>query len=310
MRELALSKGGILKRIYESRYLLILIMPALIYYIIFQYAPMFGLVVAFQDYEVFKGIMGSEWVGFKYFRYFLFENTDFFPLLRNTFLLGFYSIIFSFPAPIILALLLNEIRNSKFKRIVQTVSYLPHFISNVILASMILMFLSPDGGMINAFLNQTFGIEPIYFMAKANLFRPIYILSGIWQGVGWGSIIYLATISGIDQNQYEAAALDGAGRWRQMRHVTIPGIVPMIVIMLILSIGRLLSTSFEKVVLLYNPLTYSTADVFSTYTYRMGILGGEFSYTTAVGIFNGIVSFLLIIIANSIARRVRQVSLW
>lgn len=303
-------KNGLMKKLYESRYLLILIAPALIYYILFEYGPMFGLVVAFKDYQVFKGIWGSEWVGLKYFKILLLENPDFWPLVKNTFSLGLYSLIFGFPSSILLALLLNEINNGKFKKVVQTVSYLPHFISNVIVASMVLSFLSPDGGMINAFLEKSFGIEPIYFMSKSELFIPVYVLSGIWQGIGWGSIIYLAAISGIDPNQYEAASLDGAGRWMKMWHITLPGIVPITIVLLILNIGGLFSTGFEKVLLLYNPLTYETADIFSTYTYRVGLQQGNFSYATAVGMFNGVVSFILIVFANYFARRVRETSLW
>jgi len=298
----------IAKRLGESKWLLLLFAPALVYFALFEYAPMFGLIVAFKDYSVFKGVWASDWVGLKYFR-FLFDNPDFVPLLRNTFLLGLYSILWGFPAPILLALLLGEIRHSVFKRFVQTVSYLPHFISNVIVSSMILMFLSPDGGMINVFLQQ-FGLEPIYFMSKPELFRSIYVSSGIWQGIGWGTIIYLAAMTAIDPQLYEAAELDGAGRWRKMRHVTLPGILPVVIVLLILNIGGLLSTGFEKVLLLYNPLTYSTADIFSTYTYRSGLQQGNFSYATAIGMFNGITSFLLIIAANYGARKLRQTSLW
>jgi putative aldouronate transport system permease protein len=304
------SRKRFLKRLYESRYLWILITPALIYYALFEYGPMFGLVVAFKDYQVFKGIWQSEWVGLKYFRILILENPDFWPLVRNTFLLGFYSLLFGFPPSIILALLLNELKSVKFKRIVQTVSYLPHFISNVIVTSMVLMFLSPDGGMVNVALEKLFGLEPIYFMSKPELFRTVYIASGIWQGAGWGSIVYLAAISGIDPTQYEAASLDGAGRWRKMWHITIPGIMPIMVVLLILNIGGLFSTGFEKVMLLYNPMTYETADIFSTYTYRAGMQRGNFSYATAVGMFNGTISFILIIFANSFARRVRETSLW
>lgn len=299
----------VLKRLNESKYLILLFAPVLAYYLLFDYAPMFGLVVAFKNYNLFKGFWASEWVGLKYFKILLLDNPDFLPILRNTFLLGFYSLIFGSPASLILALLLNEIRNIGFKRFVQTVSYLPHFLSNVIVASMILMFLSPDGGMVNQILGF-FGIEPIFFMSKAELFRPIFIISGIWQGAGWGSIIYIAGISDIDPGLYEAAELDGAGRWRKMWNITLPSLLPLIMIMLILGIGSLFSTSFEKVVLLYNPLTYSTADIFSTYTYRVGMLQANFSYATAIGMFNGLVSFILIIAANYTVRKLKQNSLW
>jgi len=302
------SGKPIFKQLRDSKWLLILFLPTLVSFVLFQYAPMFGLIVAFKDYSVFKGIWDSEWVGLKYFELF-FANPDFWPLVRNTFLLGLYSILFGFPAPIILALLLNEIRATVFKRFVQTVSYLPYFISNVVVSSMLLLFLSPDDGMINTFI-QWLGFEPIYFMSKPELFRSIYVGSGIWQGIGWGSIIYLAAITSIDPQLYEAAALDGAGRWRKMRHVTLPGIMPVIFILLILEAGGLLATGFEKVYLLYTPLMYSTSDILSPYVSRSGLQQGQFSYATAIGMLNGLVSFLLIIGANYGARKMKQTSLW
>ncbi|WP_127583316.1 ABC transporter permease [Paenibacillus koleovorans] len=296
------------KRLSDAKFLLILFAPAMVFYILFEYLPMFGLVIAFKDYNAFKGVWASEWVGFKYFSYF-FQNPDFLVLLKNTLLLGFYSILFGFPAPILLALLMNELRSIFFKRFVQTVSYLPHFISNVIMVSMIIMFLSPTSGMINQIV-QWFGGDPIYFLSKPEYFRTIYVTSGIWQGVGWGTIIYLAALSSIDPHLYEAAEIDGAGRWKKMWHITLPGIVPVMFILLILNVGSLMSTSFEKVYLLYNPLVYSTADIFSTYTYRVGLLQGNFSYSTAIGMFNGITSFLLLYAANFAAKKIKQVSLW
>lgn len=303
------SKRPFLKRVNDSKYLFLLFLPAAVYYLIFEYGPMFGIVVAFKDYSVFKGVWASEWVGFKYFETFIFENPDFLELLRNTFLLGLYSLVWGFPAPIILALLLNELRSVVFKRFVQTVSYLPHFVSNVIIASMVTMFLSPDGGLVNRVISW-FGGEQIYFMAHAEYFRTIFISSGIWQGVGWGTIIFLAALTSVDPHLYESAELDGAGRWKKMLHVSLPGIVPVIVILLILNIGGLLGTGFEKVFLLYNPNTYETADIFSTYTYRVGLLQGNFSYATAIGVFNGVVGFIMIVGANYIARKTRETSLW
>ncbi|WP_168121486.1 ABC transporter permease subunit [Paenibacillus sp. HB172176] len=297
------------QRLRDSRFLLLLLLPTFIYFAIFEYGPMFGIVVAFKDYNTFAGVWASEWVGLKYFKIFLFDNPDFLPLLRNTVLIGVYSLLWGFPAPIVLALLLNELRNMAFKRLVQTVSYLPHFISNVIIVSMVLIFLSPDGGIVNRFLGL-FGVEPIYFMSLPEMFRTIYISSGIWQGIGWGTIIYLAALTTIDPNLYEAAELDGASRWRKTIHISLPGIVPITIIMLILNIGGLLGTGFEKVFLLYNPLVYDTADIFSTYTYRVGLLQGRFSYATAIGVFNGVVGFLLIVGANWLAKRTRETSLW
>jgi putative aldouronate transport system permease protein len=297
-----------LKRLNESKILLMMFIPALVHLIIFEYVPMFGIAVAFKDYNLFKGFWASPWVGFKNFKI-LFKNPDFPLLFRNTFLLGFYSLIYGFPAPIILSLLLNEVRCIPFKRFVQTVSYLPHFISNVVVASMVLLFLSPDGGMINVVIEKLGGTS-VYFMSKPELFRPIYIATGIWQGIGWGTIIYLAAIAGVDVNLYEAAELDGAGRWRKMWHVTIPSIIPVIIILLIMNMGSIMSIGFERVLLLHNPLTYETADIFSTYTYRVGLRSGIFSYATAVGLFNSVMSLLLIITANYAARRWLQTSLW
>ncbi|OUS77780.1 sugar ABC transporter permease [Paenibacillus sp. MY03] len=298
-----------LKRLDDSKYLLLLFLPAALFYLIFEYAPMFGIVVAFKDYNTFAGVWASDWVGFKYFKIFLFENPDFLVLLRNTFLIGVYSLVWGFPAPIILALLLNELRSSIFKRTVQTVSYLPHFVSNVVIVSMITMFLSPDGGLVNKIIG-IFGADPVYFLSKSEFFRTIYVSSGIWQGVGWGTIIYLAALTAVDPHLYEAAELDGAGRWKRMLHVSIPGIVPVIIILLILNIGGLLGTGFEKVFLLYNPMVYETGDIFSTYTYRVGLLQGNFSYATAIGVFNGVVGFILIVATNRLAKRTQETSLW
>lgn len=299
----------LLKQLRDSKYLLLLFAPAALYYLLFEYGPMFGIVIAFKDYNVFAGVWASDWVGLKYFKIFLFENPDFLKLLRNTVLIGLYSLLWGFPAPIVLALLLNELRSMVFKRLVQTVSYLPYFISNVVIASMVVMFLSPDGGIVNLFLGL-FGVDPIYFLSKPEMFRSIYVASGIWQGVGWGTIIYLAALTAVDPHLYEAAELDGAGRWKKMLHVSIPGIVPVIIVLLILNIGGLLGTGFERVFLLYKPLTYETADILSTYTYRVGLMEGNFSYAAAIGLFNGIVGFLLIIGANYAARKTRETSLW
>ena len=297
------------KRFRESKYLLILFLPTALYFLIFAYAPMFGLVIAFKDYNLFKGIADSDWVGFKYFELFLKDNPDFWPLMRNTFRIGIYSFAFGFPAPILFALLLNEVTNLRFKKLVQTVSYLPHFLSNVIVASMVLMFLSPDDGVVNVLLEKM-GMEPVYFMSKPEFFIPVYIISGLWQEVGWGTIIYLAAIAGVDPHQYEAAELDGCNRWQKMWHVTLPGIAGVIIVLSILNIGGIMSTSFEKVLLLANPSTYSVSEVFATYTYKIGMQNGNFSYATAVGIFNGLISFIMVVGANFAAKKWRGSSLW
>jgi len=298
-----------LKRAWRrSKYLWLLFLPCLLYYAIFKYAPMFGLVITFKNYNVFKGIWASEWVGFKYYRMF-FENPDFWVLMKNTVLLGVYKLVFGFPAPIILALLLNEVRNAVFKKWVQTVSYLPHFISNVIVASMVIMFLSPNGGIIDELITALGG-KPVNFMMEPGWFRPVYVLSEIWQHIGWETIIFLAALTAVDPQLYEAASIDGANRWRKLWHVTLPGIAPTIMIILILDIGKVLEIGFEKVFLMYNPAIYDTADIISTYVYRVGMEQGNFSYASSIDLFMGVISFIFIFSANFISRRLGGTSLW
>ncbi|MBY3618729.1 sugar ABC transporter permease [Acinetobacter sp. CUI P1] len=301
-------QGRLLRTWNHNKALWLLFLPCLLYYLIFRYAPMFGLVITFKDYNLFKGIWASDWVGLKYYRMF-FENPDFWPLMKNTFLLGLYKLVFGFPAPIILAILLNEVRKAAFKKFVQTVSYLPHFISNVIVASMVIMFLSPTGGLINNLLG-TFGIGPINFMNEPGMFRGIYVLTEIWQHIGWETIIYLAALTAIDPQLYEAADMDGASRMRKIWHVTLPGISPAIVITLILNIGKVLEIGFEKVFLMQNPAIYDTADIISTYVYRVGMEQGNFSYGASIDLFMGIISLIFIYSANYISRRVSETSLW
>jgi putative aldouronate transport system permease protein len=298
----------ILRTWNKNKALWLLFLPCLLYYLIFRYAPMFGLVITFKDYNLFKGIWASHWVGLKYYRMFL-DNPDFWPLMKNTFLLGLYKLFFGFPAPILLAILLNEVRKAAFKRVVQTVSYLPHFISNVIVASMVIMFLSPTGGLINNLLG-VIGIGPINFMNEPGLFRGIYVLSEIWQHIGWETIIYLAALTAIDPQLYEAADMDGASRMRKIWHVTLPGISPAIVITLILNIGKVLEIGFEKVFLMQNPAIYDTADIISTYVYRVGMVQGNFSYGASIDLFMGVISLIFIYTANYISRRISETSLW
>ncbi|MHA7582264.1 ABC transporter permease [Paenibacillus vandeheii] len=301
-------KSRLIRTWNRNKALWLLFLPCLLYYLIFRYAPMFGLVITFKDYNLFKGIWASDWVGFKYYRMFL-ENPDFWPLMKNTFLLGLYKLVFGFPAPILLAILLNEVRRAAFKRFVQTVSYLPHFISNVIVASMVIMFLSPTGGLINNFL-AGIGIGPINFMNEPGLFRGIYVLSEIWQHIGWETIIYLAALTAIDPQLYEAADMDGASRLRKIWHVTLPGISPAIVITLILNIGKVLEIGFEKVFLMQNPAIYDTADIISTYVYRVGMVQGNFSYGASIDLFMGVISLIFIYTANWLSRRLSETSLW
>lgn len=297
-----------LKKMNHSKYLLMLFLPCLIFYILFKYLPMFGIVISFKDYNLFKGVFASPWVGFKYYQMF-FDSPDFFKLIRNTFLLGLYKLVFGFPAPIALALILNEVQRQFFKRFVQSVSYLPHFISNVVVASMVLMFLSPSSGIINQFI-KTLGMDPINFMSRAEYFRSIYVLSEIWQHVGWETILYLAALTAIDPMLYESAEIDGASRWKQTWHITLPGITPVIIILFILNIGSVLDIGFEKVYLLYNPAIYETADILSTFVYRTGLEQGNFSYAATVDLFTGLISFVFIYSTNFISRRVGETSLW
>jgi putative aldouronate transport system permease protein len=285
----------------------VMALPVIAYYLLFHYGPMYGLQIAFKDFSTVKGIWGSPWVGFRHFESF-FNGIYFWRLIKNTILINVYELLFGFPAAIVLALLLNEIRNSMFKRVVQTISYLPHFISIVVVAGMMVDFLGRTG-LINQII-ASFGIEPIDFLKEASWFRFLFVSSGIWQGIGWGSIIYLAAMATIDPTLYEAARMDGANRWKQTLHITIPGIMPTIVILFILNMGNMLSVGSEKVLLLYNPLTYETGDVISTYVYRKGVLEASYSFTAAVGLFNSIVSFILIVSANSISKRLTENKLW
>ena len=291
----------------RGKYVYLMLLPVIIYYLVFHYWPMVGIVIAFQKYVPGLGFFESPWVGFKHFTDF-FNSFYFWRLIKNTFLLNFWLLIFGFPAPIILALLLNEVRKSWFKRTVQTVTYIPHFISIVVIVGIIKDFTATDG-LINQ-MRDILGSESISFLQNPEYFRTIYITSDIWQSIGWSSIIYFAALSAVDPNLYEAAEMDGAGRFRKMWHITLPAIRPTIVILLILTIGNLLSSGFEKILLLYQPLTYETADVISTYVYRKGIENSSFSFATAVGLFNTIVNFILLILANTISRKVSDNSLW
>ena len=263
---------------------------------------------SFKDYNLFRGVFGSDWVGLKHYRTF-FQSRDMWILVRNTFLLGFYSLVFGFPAPILLALSLNEVRRTRFKRLVQTVSYLPHFLSNVIVASMVIMFLSPSTGLVNKMI-EALGMEAVNFMVKPGLFRPIYVISGIWQQMGFAAIIYLAALSSIPPELYEAAEIDGAGRMHRLWHVTLPGISETIVMLFILNTGTLMIIGFEKVFLLYNPAIYETADILSTYVYRIGLVGGNFSYAAAIDMFTSVVAMTFLLMANAMSRKFAGSSLW
>lgn len=294
-------------RLYRSRYLYLMLLLPVIYYALFHYRPMYGILIAFQNFRVARGIWGSDWVGLLHFRRFL-TDPYFWQLVRNTFLISFYGLLWGFPAPIILAIMLNELKQRHFKRFVQSVSYLPHFISVVVLSGMVVRFVAFDG-----LVNQIFGIfgvPPRQFLMFPQYFRTIFISSGIWSSVGWGSIIYLAALSGVNPELYEAASIDGAGRFRKMISVTLPSIAPTISIMLILNLGRILSVGHERILLLYNGAIFETADVISTFVFRRGIMGNDFSFATAIGLFESVIGLVFIIAANKISNKISETGLW
>jgi putative aldouronate transport system permease protein len=269
---------------------------------------MYGIVIAFKNYNIYTGINDSPWVGFKYFKEF-FSSIFFWRLIRNTLLISLYGLVFGFPAPIILALLFNELKDGVFKRSTQTISYLPHFVSTVIIVSMFVQFLSPSRGLVNNIISM-FGGEKVYFLGDPKYFRSLYTMMGIWAGVGWGTIIYLAAMTGIDPELYEAAIIDGCGHLRQVWHITLPCISSTIIIMLIFKVGQLLSVGAESIILMYNPAIYETADVISTYVYRRGLVEAQYSFAAAVGLFNSIAGLILITGTNAIAKKFSETSLW
>jgi len=300
--DLSVKKDSLLKRIKRDKLLLIMISPGIIYFIIFKYIPYSYLPMAFKDYDIVSGLVNSPWVGFKHFKTFM-ESPYFLKLVRNTLMINLYDLIFGFPLPIIFALILNEVKNKHFRKAVQTVSYLPHFISTAVVVGMVVNFLSPSTGIINMFLVKVFGIEPIHFLVRPEYFRAIFVSMNIWKSFGWTSIIYFAALTSIDTQLYDAAIVDGAGKWKQMLHVTLPGIKNVIVIMLILKMGAMLEVGFEAIILMYNPLLYDTADVISTFVYRRGIAGDkgglpDYSFATAVDFFTGIINMTLLVTAN------------
>lgn len=291
----------------RNRALYLLVLPVLIFYIVFHYKPMYGAIIAFKDYSPGLGIPDSPWVGLANFSRF-FHGPYFGRLIRNTLLLSLYNLIFGFPAPIILALLLNEVKNKKFKSITQTITYLPHFISLIVVTGMITNFCM-SSGLFNDII-VLLGGERSPLLQNPNLYRTIYVASSIWQEVGWGSIIYLSALSGVDAQLYEAASIDGAGKWKQLIHVTMPAIAPTIITMLILKMGSLMSLGYEKTILLYNASTYETADIISSYIYRVGLLDHDWSYSTAIGLFNSVINCILLIITNQLSKRLSDTSLW
>ena len=288
--------------------LYMLFIPVLVYFAIFKYAPMFGLSISFLDYRPARGISGSRFVGLQHFRSF-FTDPYFFRLLRNTVTISLCTLIFSFPSAILLALMINELQSRRLSRVVQTISYVPHFISTVVICGIVTQLVGRTGG-ITMLLNTLFGLEPTNMLMEPNYFVPVYIGTDIWQSIGWNSIVYLSALTAIDQELYEAARVDGANKWNQMIHITIPCLVPTIVIMFILKVGKMFDVGYEKIMLLYNALTYETADVINTYVYRRGMEQAQWSYSTAVGLFNSVVCFVLVFFTNWITRKSNGNSLW
>lgn len=295
------------KDLRSNTYLYLMMLPVVLFYILFHYVPMYGAIIAFKNYVPTRGFMHSPWVGFKHFEAF-FTSDYFWRLLRNTFLISFYGLLFGLPAAILLALLLNEIRHRMFKTAVQTISYIPHFISIVVICGMVVEF-SSSGGLFNDII-AFFGGKRIPLLTKPEYFRTIFVSSGIWQEIGWNSIIFLAALAAIDPGLYEAAEIDGASRFRQVLHITLPSLLPTIMIVLILRVGQMLSVGYEKVLLLYNPAVYATGDVINSYVYRVGLQSFNWSFSAAVGIFDSMVNLSLLLFANTVSRKLKQSSLW
>ena len=303
-----LKRNAKLRHILHNPSLYLMLVPGIAFFILFRYIPLFGSVIAFQDYNIFKGISDSSWVGMKWFNQ-MFTFPNFTRLLSNTLIISFYQLIFAFPAPIILACLLNEFRRTAIKRWVQTIIYLPHFLSWTIIFALVYSILSTQSGLLNHYLVQM-GFEPINFLEKSGYFRTMIISTGMWKEMGWSTIIYLAALAGISPALYEAATVDGAGRWRQFLHITIPGLLPATMILLLLKIGHILDTGFEQIYVFLTPATYAVGDVIDTYTYRAGLLNGQYSFATAIGLFKSVVGFLMLIVANRISKSTTGESLY
>ncbi|QAY67635.1 ABC transporter permease [Paenibacillus protaetiae] len=298
---IARPRSGLGKRVWRNKWIYLMILPGLIYFIIFKYVPMFGLVIAFEDYKPFKGVFGSDWVGLDHFRR-LFTQPDFWNILANTLILFGMNLVFYFPVPILLALMLNEVRVSFFKRFFQTLVYLPHFMSWVIIVSISYVMLTMDGGVINELL-ESLGMAKINFLLSPEWFRPTYIIQVIWREAGWGTIIYLAAIASVDPQLYEAARMDGAGRFRQIWHITLPAIRSVIIVLLILKIGDVLELGFEHVYLLLNSMNRDVAEIIDTYVYTAGLRQMQFSYSSAVGLFKSVIGLILVMAANKLSKK-------
>ncbi|MDQ8737213.1 ABC transporter permease subunit [Paenibacillus sp. LHD-38] len=295
-------------KIKQNYELYLFLLPAVLIYLIFKYFPMYGVQIAFKDFRASKGIWGSEWVGFEHFIRF-FEAYNFWPIMENTILLSLYSLIFGFPIPIIVALMLNQMMAKRYKKFVQTVIYAPHFISTVVLVGMLGVFLSPNSGIVNHVITF-FGGEPILFLASEGWFRPLYVLSGIWQETGFATIIYLAALAGVNPELHEAAVMDGASKWKRVRHVDIPGILPTIIILMVLALGNVMSVGFEKAYLMQTDLNYAASNIIPTYVYELGIQKAQYSFSAAIVLFNAIINVVLLVTVNRLAKKLTETSLW
>lgn len=302
------SNKSVWKRMLQNWELYIFIAPAFFYFLIFAYGPMYGIQIAFKNFIPTMGITGSPWVGFDHFKRF-FESYYFWDLLWNTLSISLYELAVGFPIPIILALAFNEIRNGFFKKLAQTVTYAPHFISVVVMAGMIITFLSPSTGMIINII-EGLGFTAPDFLTDPRWFKTMYVFSGVWQSAGWGTIIYLAALSGVDPGLHEAAVIDGASRFQRLRHINIPTLIPTMTILLILNVGSLLGVGFEKILLLQNPLNMGASDVISTFVYRSGLVDAQYSFSTAIGLFNSVINAIMLVVVNQIVRRTSENSLW
>ncbi|WP_317890107.1 ABC transporter permease [Paenibacillus sabuli] len=301
-------RGNEMRRKLTRQYeLYVFLLPTLLYFALFQYGPMYGIQIAFKNYQPVKGFLESPWVGWSHFIRF-FRSYQFELVIKNTLVIGLYELLL-FPIPVAMAILINQLTSSKFKRFVQTVTYAPHFISLVVVVGMLYIFLSPHTGLLNHVI-VGFGGEPVFFLGSAEWFKPIFVLSSVWQNAGWGAIIYLAALAGIHPELHEAAVVDGATKLQRIRHVDIPGILPTVVIMLILNMGQFMNVGFEKAFLMQNSLNAVSSEVIQTYVYKSGLQSAQYSYSAAIGFFNSLVNFVLLVIVNAIARRTRQASLW
>ena len=296
------------KKYWKYRYLMALFLPAIVYFVVFKYIPMGGLVLAFKNFQTKKGIWASPWCGFDNFKM-LFESPAFWKSFKNTLIISGYKLIFGFPSPILFALLLNEVRQAKMKKVIQTISYLPHFLSWVVLSGIFMQFLSPSTGPFNLLL-KSLGLDPIFFLGDPKVFRGTLVGTHIWQSIGWGSIVYIAALAGVDTSMYEAADLDGASRFQKMRYITLPSIAPVITIMLILAVGKIVTDDFDQIYNLYNAGVYSVSEVMGTYIYKRGIGNMQYEVATAMGLFQNGIAFLMVAATNQISKRINEFGLW